>query len=109
MNTERLREALNAIEPYVEFYMKREIESPSNGEEGVREAREALRKFRAAREAALADSPAPRCPRCNEPRACYNCGFMFDEHLASAAPAPSSPVRGNDPEHFEGKPYKEKK
>ena len=57
--TERLREALKVIAPYVEFYMKREIESPSNGEEGVRDAREALGKFRAALEPGQPSAPSP--------------------------------------------------
>lgn len=43
-----IREGLEAIETYVEFYMPREISSPSNGEEGVRDAHDALAKFRAA-------------------------------------------------------------
>lgn len=49
------QDMLSAMEkalPYVEFYSKREIQSPSNGEEAVRATREMLHEFRAAIEKA---------------------------------------------------------
>lgn len=46
-----VRKALEDVVPIVEFYLKREIESPSNHQEFAREADEKLRRFRAAIEA----------------------------------------------------------
>lgn len=43
-----MRDSLIGVESTVEFYLKREIESPSNHQEFAREAQEKLDKFRAA-------------------------------------------------------------
>jgi hypothetical protein len=45
---ERVLEALQGVEHTVEFYLKREIESPANHQEFAREASEKLDKFREA-------------------------------------------------------------
>jgi hypothetical protein len=50
---ERVREALQEVAPIVEFYLKREIESPSNHQEFAREAQEKLNRFRAAARAPI--------------------------------------------------------
>ena len=49
---EKLREACRECLPLIEFYTKREVESPSNHQEFAREAEERLRRFRAAIEKA---------------------------------------------------------
>jgi hypothetical protein len=46
-----LRGRMEAVAPIVEFYLKREIESPSNHQEFAREAAEKLARFRAALDA----------------------------------------------------------
>jgi hypothetical protein len=43
---ERVLEAMQGVEHTVEFYLKREIESPANHQEFAREASEKLDKFR---------------------------------------------------------------
>jgi len=53
----RLADAMRGVQSTVEFYMKREIESPSNHKEFAREAQEKLDNFRAT--IALLDAPAP--------------------------------------------------
>jgi len=45
---ERVAEALREVAPIVEFYLKREIESPANHQEFARQAQEKLDRFRAA-------------------------------------------------------------
>ena len=52
------REAMKGVESIVEFYLKREIESPANHQEFAREADEKLQRFRAAILALIPDPSA---------------------------------------------------
>jgi formate dehydrogenase maturation protein FdhE len=63
-----LRGRMEAVAPTVEFYLKREIESPSNHQEFAREAAEKLARFRAALDAPTVSqkegSRFAACPAC---------------------------------------------